>query len=1076
MLRNYKVINNALGWGIFIIASLVYIFTAEPTVSFWDCGEYIATAYKLQVGHPPGAPTFQLIGKIATMFAGGDVTKVAFAINCMSAICSGFTILFLFWSLTMLAKKVALSKGGQLTNSNVLAIFGSAVVGSLAYTFSDTFWFSAVEGEVYAMSSFCTALVFWAILKWEQVADDNYSNRWIILIAYIIGLSIGVHLLNLLTLPAMALVVYFKKYKSTTKGTIVALLISFAMVAVILWGIIPGVVKYSGVIERMFTNSFNTGFYVGTIVFFVILAGLLVWGLWYSESRRKKLLNLGFLSLVFLLIGYSTFLMLPIRANANTPISENDPEDAVSLLSYLNREQYGSTPFLYGQYYNTPVKDRKDGTPAYMQKYVVIEDINGMEDKLKSCYTEFEAQKFIETYKATAKQVGNIKIEERYEIGDPHKGEIPVYEGSFCTLFPRMWNTESDHVNQYRNWAGIAQGSDYEISGGRQVPKKIEFSKNLKFFLRYQMGYMYFRYFMWNFVGRQTLNQGRGAPTEGEWISGINFIDDARLGPQDKPDFMKDTGNNKYFFLPLILGLIGLFFHFSRDKKNGLVTLTLFFMTGIAIGIYLNMYAYQPRERDYAFAASFYVFAMWIGMGVYAVYTLIQKYLNKYIKPSAAAITATIVCLGVPALMASQNWDDHDRSKRFLTLTIAKSYLDACAPNAILFANGDNDTFPLWYLQEVEGYRTDVRICNLSLMATDWYIDQAKRKVYNGEPVPVTMTKELYQQGTRDLVVAYNRIKEPQNAINVMDEICKPVNNRREAIINTTQFYMDVDKEKVLKNNVVDPKFADRIVDRMYWSLPARNVYQAQGGDTIMIFNKAYLAMFDIIAHNNWERPIYYVGVTGNEPFFGLENYTQIEGIVHRLVPIYTPVNEGNYFPPYFGFINTDILYNNLINKYDYSQYADKKIFLSEDYNRQVTTFKAYYTRLAEALVAENKPDTAIKVLDDCYKIFPLYRFPTEYLSELDAVRIYISTKKPEAVEKGLKLCENSIDQLTQQLNYYLKFKGSKAQIVDSQRKRTLAILEYYNRLCLQFKGDSDEQYAPKWQTLIDKTQMYTTS
>ncbi|MDR1878173.1 MAG: DUF2723 domain-containing protein, partial [Bacteroidales bacterium] len=484
MLKNYKLINNIAGWILCIVASAVFIMTAEPSVSFWDCGEYIATAYKLQVGHPPGAPTFQLIGRLFTLFAGDDVTKVAFCINCMSAVCSGLTILFLFWTITMLGRKLALAKkGSSFTTSKAIAVLGSGIVGALAYTFTDTFWFSAVEGEVYAMSSFCTALVFWAILKWERVSDENYSYRWIILIAYIIGLSIGVHLLNLLTLPAMVLVVYFRKYKPSPKGIMWALLLSFVLVGIILWGIVPGIVSFSSLFERLFANAFHTGFYVGTIFYFLLIAGLLGWGLWYSEKRNKKLLSTGLLSLVFLLVGYSTFLILPIRSNANPPIDENDPEDAVALLAYLNREQYGSNPLVYGQYYNTPVRDTKDGNPVYIRKYIVTGDMG----EIKSFFTEFDANKFIAENKA---KYGELKIKERYEIGDSREKLLPVYDGTYCTFFPRMWSREDAQIWQYKQWAGIT-GEDVVVRNGREVPNVPSFSQNLKFFFSYQMWYMY---------------------------------------------------------------------------------------------------------------------------------------------------------------------------------------------------------------------------------------------------------------------------------------------------------------------------------------------------------------------------------------------------------------------------------------------------------------------------------------------------------------------------------------------------------------------------------------------------------
>jgi hypothetical protein len=1065
MLKNYRIINNVLGWAVCVIASTVFILTAESSVSFWDCGEYVATAHKLQVGHPPGAPTFQLIGRIFTLFAGNDVTKVALCVNSMSALCNGFTILFLFWSITMLGKKLAMAKGGELTNSKVLAIFGSGIVGALAYCFTDTFWFSGVEGEVYAMSSLCTALVFWAILKWEQVADENYSYRWIILIGYIIGLSIGVHLLNLLTLPAMVLVVYFRKYKPTNKGIIWSLLLSFVLVGVILWGIVPGIVSFSSSFERFFTNSLGTGFYAGTIFYFLLIAGLLVWGLWYSEKKKKKLLNTGLLSLVFLLIGYSTFLILPIRSNANPPIDENNPEDAVGLLGYLNREQYGSNPLIYGQQYNTPREYGsdgravyKDGSPVYVRKFVVT----GTVGDVKSFFTRFEANQFIES---NVKKYGELQIKERYEIGDSREGSVPVYDGNYCVFFPRMWNAQGSHIEQYRHWADIT-GSNTKVVNGREVPNIPTFSQNMKFFFNYQMWYMYGRYFMWNFVGRQTLDQGMGSKRTGEWISGIKFIDEARLGPQDMPAHLKNKGYNKYYFLPFILGLIGLYYQFKKDKRNGLVVLLLFFMTGIAIGMYLNMYAYQPRERDYAFAASFYAFAMWIGFGVYAIYDFIKKYMNK----TAAAAAATAACMSVPIILCAENWDDHDRSGRYLVLQTAKAYLDSCEPNAILFANGDNDTFPLWYLQEVEGYRTDVRICNLSLMGTDWYIDQVRRKAYDGDPVPMKMTKDLYQMGMRDAIEAWNKIKEPQNILNVMQEIYKPVNNRVNAVINTINLYMDVDKEKVLANGTVPASMADQIVDRIVWQLPNKAIAYQNGKDTVIWLTKAYIAMMDILAHNNWERPIYYVATTGDEAFFGLEKYFQAEGLAYRLVPVY---HDDPMSRAYTGGINTDILYDRLMNKFDFSQYADPNIFLSEDFTRMASNVKLSFLRLGEALLRENKIDSLEAMSDRYYQWFYASVIPYNGIDYSFMARFYLACEKPQTIEKGIFYYNEYVEQLLKEIAYYRKFKGKQSGFVGYELSRSIDNIRDINQMCRQYTQIIDEKYKPQLEAIVEKTGGY---
>ncbi|MFA6867855.1 MAG: DUF2723 domain-containing protein [Bacteroidales bacterium] len=1051
MVRNYKLINNILGWIICIIASTVYVITAEPTVSFWDCGEYIATAYKLQVGHPPGAPTFQLIGRIFSMFAGDDVTKVAFCINTMSALCSGFTILFLFWSITIFTKKLALSKAGSvLTTSKSIAIFGSGIVGALAYTFTDTFWFSAVEGEVYAMSSFFTALVFWAILKWESVSDNNYSYRWIILIAFLIGLSIGVHLLNLLTLPAMVLVIYFKKYKPSNKGMIYALLLSFLIIGFIMWGLVPGLVKYSSVFERIFVNSFKLPFNVGTIFYFLAIAALLVWGFWYSEKRKKRLLNIILLSLTFIIIGYSTFLILVIRSNANTPIDENNPEDAVALLSYLNREQYGSNPLVYGEYYNSPVIRLKDGKPVYVKNYVVRHN----DYVLKSFFHKKDAEDFM---KENAGKYNNLTIRGEYVIGDPKKNDIAIYDGNYSTLFPRMWNKEGPRINQYKYWAGITE--DYVMKNGQQVPRKPTFGENLKFFFKYQMGYMYGRYFMWNFVGRQTIDQGTGNQTKGEWLSGFSFIDEARLGPQNVPEHMKDNGRNTYFFLPLILGLIGLVFQFRKDFPNAFIILWLFIMTGIAIGVYLNMYAYQPRERDYAFAASFYAFAMWIGLGVYSIYEMIKKYMNK----NVAATVTTIACLSVPTILAAQNWDDHNRSNRYLTREIAKAYLDSCAPNAILFTNGDNDTFPLWYLQEVEGYRTDIRICNLSLMGTDWYIDQMKRQAYNGLPVPMKMTKEIYQQGYRDMLFAYDVIKEPQDLGAVLNNIMyNPNNHTRFARINTASFFLHVDKEKVLANGTVAAKDSNLIVDRLVWRMPNESIYQVNGKDTTMAVSKAFIAMMDILYNNNWERPIYYVSTTTPDSYFGLEKYFQVEGMAYRLVPIDGSVN---------GRVNSDVLYDNIMNKFDFSEYANPNVFLSEDYTRAVQNIKVFMYRLSETLIQENDIERAQKVIERCYEWFPYNRIPYSVIDYYIG-DTYMKCQTKETALKSLDIMNNYADQLNLETEYYLQFRGKYAQAVSyslNVNRNVLNMIAYYTNQYRSFYPELEE----KFKILEEKAKRY---
>ncbi|MCD4682675.1 MAG: DUF2723 domain-containing protein, partial [Bacteroidales bacterium] len=602
----YKKLNRITGWIVFAIASIVYLLTVEPTASWWDCGEYIATAYKLQVGHPPGAPLFQLIGRFFSLFAFGDVSNVALMVNIMSALSSSFTILFLFWTITHLAKKIML-QSGEVTDGKMYAVLGSGVVGALAFTFSDSFWFSAAEGEVYAMSSLFTAVVFWAILKWEDEADGIHANRWILLIAFLMGLSIGVHLLNLLAIPAIAFVYYFKKYKPTTKGVILTGIISVVFLGIIMNGIIPWIVKLSSLFELLFVNSFRLPFNSGTAFYFVLLIGLIIWGLHYTRKKQKVLWNTIILSFTFILIGYSSFFMIIIRSSADPPIDENSPEDAISLLSYLAREQYGDWPILYGQYYNAPTVDLKDGNPIYV--------------------------------KDTKKK--------KYVITDDRKGTIPVYDPRFTTLFPRMWSSQkSAHIQMYKQYGKI-KGIPMEVQkddGTADIKMKPTFGENLRFFFTYQLGHMYFRYFMWNFSGRQNDIESQGEIEHGNWLTGFNWFDEniLGLGPQDNlPDSTRNPARNKFFMLPFLLGLLGLFYHLNSNKKDTLVIALLFLMTGIAVTVYLNQYPYQPRERDYAYASSFYAFAIWIGFGVLALFNILQKRMN----PKIAAIAVTAFSL-----------------------------------------------------------------------------------------------------------------------------------------------------------------------------------------------------------------------------------------------------------------------------------------------------------------------------------------------------------------------------------------------------------------------------------------------
>lgn len=1065
MSKNFKSVNSIIGWLIGILASAVYIMTAEPTASWWDCGEYIATTYKLLIGHPPGAPTFQLIGRFFTLFAGDDVTKAAFCVNCMSAICSGLTIMFLYWTIVLLGRKMV-AKIGEMTHGRMVAVIGSAVVGALTYTFTDTFWFSAVEGEVYAMSSFFTALVFWCILKWDEEYDNPKSNvnpnRWIVLIAYLIGLSIGVHLLNLLTLPAIVLIIYFKLSKEATCmgvvqtlmvislfagffvntgwnffiwifitvplfvlckrrgtfkskaewGVLLSLLLSFIILAGILFFVVPQTVNLAGKFDLFFVNSIGLPFHSGAIIFFLLLAVLIAWGLHYSYKRDKKNLMAVFYCLIFILVGYSTFFTLVIRSNANPTIDENNPEDPVALLAYLNREQYGSKPIFFGQCYNSRYVGSKDGTPVYVRDT----------------------------------KTG------KYVVSNSRKEESPIYNSADMMLFPRMWS--SGHTQNYINWLkaqyGSDKASDKENRRNLERGKLPTFQQNLKFMHTYQFDYMYFRYFMWNFSGRQNDIQGRGESSLGNWITGIPFLDKARLGVNgnDLPASMERPGHNKYYLLPLILGLIGLVFYSWKDMKGSFVVLMLFLMTGLAIAFYLNMEPFQPRERDYAFAASFYAFSIWVGLGVYGIYSLIDKLKNSKVQV-ASALLITLICLVlVPGIMAKENWHDHDRSNRYTALAMAKNYLDSCAPNAILFTLGDNDTFPLWYAQEVEGYRTDVRVCNLSLLSTSWYVDQMKRQAYQSAPLPISMEWSQYKDGTREVMHlapagsqyvnlkdVVNYFKEPQFDNQKILYFLPADQYRSTGRAIPASFSLDVDKEKVLANGTVALKDSNLIVDKLRWNMDPNGVNSLV---------KAYIVMMDILANNNWERPVYYASTTGPEAYLGLEEYFQMEGMAYRLVPIKSP--KRGYYDA--GRINSDILYDNLMNvfndhsrtdrvnnpnapakpayPYAWGGFNDPRVYHSEDNVRMVSLIRKLHQRLADQLILENKIDSAEKVLDHCNEILPTCQFP--YMLDYQIgysqgcalfIRDYFRLNTPSGRKKGVAMATEYWDTFVEDMAWY---------------------------------------------------------
>ena len=1045
-MKNYRLINNISGWAVFLVAATTYLMTIEPTASLWDCGEFVASCFKLEVGHPPGNPVFMIMGRFFTLFAGGNVSKVASTVNSMSALASAFTILFLFWTITHLARKILLKKEPDYTPGRIIAVMAAGIVGAITYSFTDSFWFSAVEGEVYASSAFFTALVFWAILKWEDVADEKNADRWIILIAFLMGLSIGVHLLNLLTLPGMVLVYYFRKYEFSWKGFVISLATSIVLLALLMYGIMPGIVTISTKFDWFFVNSlglpansgmiihvvltavlfvfavrfsfsssnrittgilaiaalFFAGIWVisGSVVLNIIMLLLISGGIWYMAGKNRVTLNTLLTAIMVILIGYSANAIIIIRSTADTPLNENNPSNPFNLLYFLNREQYGERPLFSGPYYNAPVTDYKDGKPKYA----------------------LENGKYIIT---------------------SHNLER-IYDPRFVTLFPRMWSDQSDHQEAYQEW-GKVKGIPIQVtdqSGEKKVLKKPTFGENLRFMISYQFGYMYFRYFMWNFVGKQNDTQGTGGAINGNWISGINFLDEPRVGTSDLPGDMKtDPSRNKYFFLPFILGFAGMFYHLNRDNKNWGIILLLFIMTGIAIVVYLNQYPNQPRERDYAFAGSFYFFAVWIGLGVLALFEGLTRITGEKI----AAPLAGILCfVAVPVLMGSQNWDDHDRSGRYLTRDVAVDYLNSCAPGAILFTNGDNDTFPLWYAQEVEGKRTDMRVCNLMLLNTDWYIDQMKDRTYESAPLPVTLPASKYYDGVNNQLFIVEKTKDPVDISTIIDFV-KSDNKATKVQVSPTEILdiipsrtirIPVDKAKVLASGTVKAEDSAKIVPYIDIKLKGNSILKSQ------------LIVMDILAHNNWERPIYFVTGYHNDAL-GLEEYFQLEGLAFRLVP----VKSQNKSWLEYGRIDPDILFENMIGKFKWAGANQKNVDIDYNHKRTLIVIKARlnYARLAKALSSQGKNEKAIESLNFCMAALPLETIPYDpYVP--DIIEAYFAAGD---ADKAVEMTKAYTDYYYKRLDYFLK---QKPYIVSSAEFEIQTALQYTSRVANACTGNGKTQ------------------
>ena len=1061
-MKQYRLVDNVLGWVAFIIAAYTYCSTIEPTASFWDCPEFIDTGYKLQIGHPPGAPFFMLTANLFSHFV-SDPSQVARMVNTMSALLSATTILFLFWTITHLTRKLVLNNWSELTTSKLIAIEASGLVGALIYTWSDTFWFSAVEGEVYAYSSAFTAIVFWLILKWEDHADEPHSDRWLVLIFYMTGLSIGVHLLNLLCLPAIVLVYCYRRFPNVeARGSLVALMISFAIVAAVLYGVVPGIVTVGGWFELLFVNGLGLPFNTGLIIYIVLLVAAVLWAIYESYvDRNKKRENISFLiafgligipfygygwsaviigiivlgivgfllnykktvnkrpeylvsarlkntallCMLMLMIGYSSYALIVIRSVANPPMDQNSPEDIFTLGSYLSRDQYGDRPLLYGQAYTSQVALKTDGNICKPEMSEGAPIYSRKEKKTKDEKDSY----FVVSHKNKYKYAQNM-------------------------LFPRMY--DQAHTQDYESWMGGVEGTEvpYDRCGEQMTVKMPSQIDNIRFFLSYQCNFMYWRYFMWNFAGRQNDIQGNGELEHGNWITGIKLYDDARLGDQDMlPDELKNNkGHNVFYCLPLLLGLIGMFWQAFRGKRGirqFWVVAFLFFMTGLAIVIYLNQTPVQPRERDYAYAGSFYAYAIWCGIGVAAVIDLLNKYLKLH--GTLVSSIAALLCLLVPVQMVSQTWDDHDRSGRYTCRDFGQNYLmtlqDAGAP--ILFTNGDNDTFPLWYNQDVEGVRTDARVCNLSYLQTDWYIDQMKRPAYNSPAVPISWPRLDYCSGTNEYVEVKPSLKQqiidfykqnpaaaraqfgdnPFEVKNIMRYWVRSKNPDLQ-VIPTDTLYVTIDKAAVKRSGMM--MASDTIPDRMVISLAGKNALY-----------KGDLMMLEMISQCNWTRPIYVALTVGQENYMNLgDNFIQ-EGLANRITPFTTNAHGAKNF-------DTEKTYRNMMTRYKYGGLSRPGLYLDETVMRMCYTHRRLFGQLALQLIGEGKKDKALKVLQKANKEIPTYNVPMNYMSGgTDIAKAYaLLGQKKEALK-----CLNAVwNDAAQYERYYQSLTG--IRFIQAQR------------------------------------------
>ena len=1111
-MKQYRTVNNLMGWITFLIAATVYCLTIEPTASFWDCPEFITTGYKLEVGHPPGAPFFMLVANLFSQFA-SNPSEVAKMVNYMSALMSGACILFLFWTITHLVRKLVIKNEEHITTAQIITIMGSGLVGALAYTFSDTFWFSAVEGEVYAFSSLFTAVVFWLILKWEDVADQPHSDRWLVLIAYLTGLSIGVHLLNLLCLPAIVLIYYYKKVpNANAKGSLLALLGSAVLVAVVLYGMVPGIVKVGGWFELLFVNTLGMPFNSGVLVYVLVLAAALIWGVYESYQDRNKLrmalsfvlgiallgipfyghgagavvigliviallwfylrpqtqaalkekyrvsartLNTALLCTLLIVVGYSSYALIVIRSTANTPMDQNSPEDIFTLGEYLGREQYGTRPLFYGQAFSSQVAlDPTDD--GYCEPRISSEDT-----------------KFIRKEKASPDEKDSyVEIPGRIE-----------YEYAQNMLFPRMYS--SAHTQYYKAWMDIKGHDEAYDRCGEMVMVNIPTQwENIKFFFSYQLNWMYWRYFLWNFAGRQNDIQGHGEIEHGNWITGISFIDNWLVGDQTylPTELKENKGRNVFYCLPLLLGLIGLLWQAYRGQKGiqqFWVVFFLFFMTGIAIVLYLNQTPMQPRERDYAYAGSFYAFAIWIGMGVAGLtHALSRK--GQEASPALAGIVS-LVCLLVPVQMASQTWDDHDRSGRYMARDFGENYLMSLQESGdpIIFTNGDNDTFPLWYGQETEGFRPDARTCNLSYLQTDWYIDQMKRPAYDSPSVPITWNRSDYVEGKNEYVPIHPEVaksidqlyaeaekealkgnkevlvniqkqwgENPYELKNILEHWVRNPNNKDLNIIPTDSIVIKVDKEAVRRSGMLIP--GDSIPDYMSFKLRTKDAYGNYHPKRGLYKNE--LMMLEMLAETNWERPLYIAISVGSDNQLGMDNFFVQEGLAYRFTPFDNTKTGVS--------LDTEKMYDNLMHKFKFGGIDQPGIYIDENALRMCYSHRRIFAQLVQQLMKEGKKDKAKAALDYVEKMVPAVNVPYDFQNgSLQMAEAYYQlgeTEKADAIVKALA------DKAVEYVTWYLSLDDNRFLVSTGEAEYHLALLDAEVKQMRKYNSQLTETYEEK--------------